>query len=96
MQIDEKVAAEAAGIDLRTCTTKEVQAHLAPLVSLQQVCQQCLNTNNKRANTKIKLKSQVLTISISNRAHRFRINSVSSEPSLLYREIKIKEGVCHR
>ena len=26
--IDEKVAAEAAGIDLRTCTTSEVQAHL--------------------------------------------------------------------
>ena len=26
--IDEKVASEAAGIDLRTCTTSEVQAHL--------------------------------------------------------------------
>lgn len=75
---------------------QEVQAHLAPLVSLQQVCQQCLNTNNKRANTKIKLKDQVPTISISNRAHRFRISSVSSEPSLLYREIQIKEEVCRR
>lgn len=28
MQVDEKVAAEAAGVDLRTCTTSEVQAHL--------------------------------------------------------------------
>ena len=28
VQIDAKVAAEAAGIDLRSCTTSEVQAHL--------------------------------------------------------------------